>query len=180
MCIRDSSCTCGEAGEEIFADGEPLGHDYQEKRIEPGYSHEGAMQQACTRCGDVESSEPIPVLNIEDRLADVAKGQWFTPFIAYCLDEGLMSGQDEYDGNGREYFRPDNTMTRAELVTVLYNMEGQPAVEVEPIFNDVAADQWFAEEVTWASPVSYTHLDVYKRQQQQSGECVQDQISGNG
>ena len=145
------SCTCGEAGEEIFADGEPLGHDYQEKRIEPGYSHEGAMQQACTRCGDVESSEPIPVLNIEDRLADVANGQWFTPFIAYCLDEGLMSGQDEYDGNGREYFRPDNTMTRAELVTVLYNMEGQPAVEVEPIFNDVAADQWFAEEVTWAS-----------------------------
>ena len=128
-----------------------LGHNYEEKRIEPGYSHEGAIQQACTRCGDVESSEPIPVLNIEDRLADVAKGQWFTPFIAYCLDEGLMSGQDEYDGNGREYFRPDSTMTRAELVTVLYNMEGQPAVEVEPIFNDVAADQWFAEEVTWAS-----------------------------
>ena len=62
-----------------------------------------------------------------------------------------MSGQDEYDGNGREYFRPDSTMTRAELVTVLYNMEGKPAVEVEPIFNDVAADQWFAEEVTWAS-----------------------------
>ena len=145
------SCTCGEAGEEIFADGEPLGHDYQEKRIEPGYSHDGAIQQVCTRCGDVESSEPIPVLNIEDRLADVANGQWFTPFIAYCLDEGLMSGQDEYDGNGREYFRPDNTMTRAELVTVLYNMEGQPAVEVEPIFNDVAADQWFAEEVTWAA-----------------------------
>ena len=145
------SCTCGEAGEEIFADGEPLGHDYQEKRIEPGYSHEGAMQQACTRCGDVESSEPIPVLNIEDRLADVAKGQWFTPFIAYCLDEGLMSGQDDKDEAGREYFRPDSTMTRAELVTVLYNMEGKPAVEVEPIFNDVAAGQWFAEEVTWAS-----------------------------
>ena len=62
-----------------------------------------------------------------------------------------MSGQDEYDGNGREYFRPDYTMTRAELVTVLYNMEGQPAVEVEPIFNDVAAGQWFAEEVTWAA-----------------------------
>ena len=128
-----------------------LGHNYEEKRIEPGYSHEGAIQQVCTRCGDVESSEPIPVLNIEDRLADVAKGQWFTPFIAYCLDEGLMSGQDEYDGNGREYFRPDSTMTRAELVTVLYNMEGKPAVEVEPIFNDVAAGQWFAEEVTWAS-----------------------------
>ena len=128
-----------------------LGHDYQEKRIEPGYSHDGAIQQVCTRCGDVESSEPIPALKIEDRLADVANGQWFTPFIAYCLDEGLMSGQDEYDGNGREYFRPDSTMTRAELVTVLYNMEGKPAVEVEPIFDDVAADQWFAEEVTWAS-----------------------------
>ena len=64
-----------------------------------------------------------------------------------------MSGQDEYDGNGREYFRPNYTMTRAELVTVLYNMEGRPEVEIEPIFDDVTGgpDQWFLEEVTWAA-----------------------------
>ena len=64
-----------------------------------------------------------------------------------------MSGQDDKDAAGREYFRPDSTMTRAELVTVLYNMEGRPAVEVEPIFDDVTEDpyQWFVEEVTWAA-----------------------------
>lgn len=128
-----------------------LGHDYQENRIEPGFSHDGAIQQACTRCGDVKSSVSIPKLQIYTRLADVTEGQWFTPYIAYCLDTELMKGQGDKDAAGREYFRPENSMTRAELVTVLYNMEGQPPVQFEAIFDDVTSEKWFAAQVTWAS-----------------------------
>ena len=128
-----------------------LGHDYQENRIEPGFSHDGAIQQACTRCGDVKSSVSIPKLQIYTRLADVTEGQWFTPYIAYCLDTELMKGQGDKDAAGREYFRPENSMTRAELVTVLYNMEGQPPVQFEAIFDDVTSEKWFATQVTWAS-----------------------------
>ncbi len=147
--IEQRTClACGETEERRT----PVEHQMGTRVIVPAtYTAPGQSETYCTVCGTVLSTDEIPVLNIEDRLADVANGQWFTPFIAYCLDEGLMSGQDEYDGNGREYFRPDSTMTRAELVTVLYNMEGKPAVEVEPIFNDVAAGQGFAGEGTWAA-----------------------------
>ena len=146
------SCICGKVGNENYFTemGTAIGHHYEEKRIEPGYSHEGAIQQVCTRCGDVKSTESIPALNIENRLADVANGQWFTPFIAYCLDEGLMSGQGDKDPAGREYFRPDRTMTRAELVTVLYNMEGRPTVEFKDVFDDVTSEKWFASAIVWA------------------------------
>lgn len=62
-----------------------------------------------------------------------------------------MKGQGDKDAAGREYFRPENSMTRAELVTVLYNMEGQPPVQFEAIFDDVTSEKWFAAQVTWAS-----------------------------
>lgn len=161
--ISDNNATCTENGTETAIcdrcdatdtreiENSAFGHDYHEKRVEPGYSHEGMIQQVCARCDDVSSSVSIPALIIEETLADVANGQWFTPYIAYCLDTELMKGQGDKDAAGREYFRPENSMTRAELVTVLYNMEGQPPVQFEAIFDDVTSEKWFATQVTWAS-----------------------------
>lgn len=161
--ISDNNATCTENGTETAIcdrcdatdtreiENSAFGHDYHEKRVEPGYSHEGMIQQVCARCDDVSSSVSIPALIIEETLADVANGQWFTPYIAYCLDTELMKGQGDKDAAGREYFRPENSMTRAELVTVLYNMEGQPPVQFEAIFDDVTSEKWFAAQVTWAS-----------------------------
>lgn len=161
--IPDNNATCTENGTETAIcdrcdatdtreiENSAFGHDYHEKRVEPGYSHEGMIQQVCARCDDVSSSVSIPALIIEETLADVANGQWFTPYIAYCLDTELMKGQGDKDAAGREYFRPENSMTRAELVTVLYNMEGQPPVQFEAIFDDVTSEKWFATQVTWAS-----------------------------
>lgn len=40
-------------------------------------------------------------------------------------------------------------MTRAELVTVLYNMEGRPEVSYAPVFHDVWQDQWYAPQIVW-------------------------------
>ena len=161
--ISDNNATCTENGTETAIcdrcdatdtreiENSAFGHDYHEKRVEPGYSHEGMIQQVCARCDDVSSSVSIPALIIEETLADVANGQWFTPYIAYCLDTELMKGQGDKDAAGREYFRPENSMTRAELVTVLYNMEGQAPVQFEAIFDDVTSEKWFATQVTWAS-----------------------------
>lgn len=121
--------------------------------VDPTFCKDGYTGDTyCVGCGNwIAYGTAIPALNIEEYLADVANGQWFTPYIAYCLDAGLMKGQGDKDAVGREYFRPDNSMTRAELVTVLYNMEGQPPVAFEAIFDDVTSDKWFATQVTWAS-----------------------------
>jgi len=49
-------------------------------------------------------------------------------------------------------FVPEGTATRAQLVTVLYNMEGKPAVDgIENPFKDVKAKDWFYNAVMWAS-----------------------------
>lgn len=44
-----------------------------------------------------------------------------------------------------------NPLTRAELVTVLYEKEGKPGVDFAMDYTDVAADAEYAEAIRWAS-----------------------------
>lgn len=63
----------------------------------------------------------------------------------FCTAMGLFQG----DGTGS--FRPDGAVTRAQLVTLLWRLMGQPEPEGEaPAFADVAADAWYAPAVRWA------------------------------
>ncbi len=54
------------------------------------------------------------------------------------------------NGVGENLFAPDDTMTRAMLVTVLWRMEGEPEAESENSFTDVPSDSWYAQAVAWA------------------------------
>lgn len=76
---------------------------------------------------------------------DVAKEDWFYDAVTYVAESGLMSGV----GNG--CFAPQQKTTRAMIVTILYRLEGQPAVYGKNTFSDVAADQWYTDAITWAS-----------------------------
>ena len=75
---------------------------------------------------------------------DVSTGDWFAEAVTYCRDNGLMAGR------GSNAFVPNATMTRAELVTVLYRAAGEPAVTNNNPFTDVANDQWYTNGVLWA------------------------------
>ena len=41
-------------------------------------------------------------------------------------------------------------MTRGMAATILYSLEGSPAVSAKSPFSDVADGQWYAKAVTWA------------------------------
>lgn len=75
---------------------------------------------------------------------DVSTGDWFAEAVTYCRDNGLMAGR------GSNAFAPNATMTRAELVTVLYRAAGAPAITNNSPFTDVAAGQWYTNGVLWA------------------------------
>ena len=75
---------------------------------------------------------------------DVSDGAWYCEDIAYAVENGLMEGM----GDG--LFSPDSTTTRGMIVTILYRMEGQPAV-TRSSFIDVAPEQWYADAVAWAA-----------------------------
>ena len=55
------------------------------------------------------------------------------------------------NGVGDGMFDPAGTLTRAQLVTILYRVAGEPAVDVKGVFTDVPADAWYAKAVEWAA-----------------------------
>lgn len=75
---------------------------------------------------------------------DLDTALWYHTFIDYALDKGLMSGISA------NRFAPNNTLTRAMLVTILYSLEGKPQVEPFSTFADVTEADWFAAPVFWA------------------------------
>ncbi len=78
--------------------------------------------------------------------ADVKQGDWFYDAVNFAVDNSLMSGYNA------EQFGPNDTLTRAMVVQVLYNKEGQPALNgLTHSFSDVPATQWFNNAVTWGS-----------------------------
>lgn len=64
----------------------------------------------------------------------------------YMLETGMMNGMSATT------FEPNGTLTRAQLVTVLYRHAGSPDVTGLPNpFADVAPQSWYAKAVIWAA-----------------------------
>ena len=79
-------------------------------------------------------------------MTDVADDAWYHTAVDWVLSKGVMIGFSA------DSFCPEATLTRAQLVQVLYNKEGQPALNGQThSFADVPADQWYNNAVTWAS-----------------------------
>ena len=141
--------------------------------------------------------DDCPSLDFDDLDTDA----WYHEYVDYAMENGLMNGTGTY------IFSPYSTLTRAQVITVLWRQENEPKADHEINFNDVTEGQWFTEPVRWAvseeimegygggafgpndpitweqlaailyryalykgyDAVSYTHLDVYKRQLQHRG-----------
>lgn len=76
---------------------------------------------------------------------DVTEGQWFYDAAAYAYENKLMAGITD------NLFDPQGDTTRGMIVTILYRLEGEPAVSGTSAFDDVAADQWYTNAVIWGT-----------------------------
>ena len=76
---------------------------------------------------------------------DLTAAAWYHDGVHYCLENGLMRGAS----GGK--FLPDGSTTRAQLVTILWRLEGNPAPVSTADFSDVADGVWYAEAVRWAA-----------------------------
>ena len=76
---------------------------------------------------------------------DVRTSDWFYEDVAFVYNEGLFSGTSSVT------FSPNANMTRAMLVTVLYRLEGEPAVSGRSGFVDVTRNSYYEDAVTWAA-----------------------------
>ena len=76
---------------------------------------------------------------------DVAADAWYAPQVIAACRAGLMQGRTE------DAFCPGEALTRAELATVLWRLEGEPETAGSPGFSDVTPDAWYAPALAWAS-----------------------------
>ena len=91
---------------------------------------------------ETEPAVPEKLMNFED----VSETKWYWECVKFVYQNGYMNGVST------TRFGPDDSMTRAMLVTVLYRMAGQPEVEPELLgqFTDVDDSDYYAYAVAWA------------------------------
>ncbi len=77
--------------------------------------------------------------------SDVSTSDWFYDDVKFVYENGLFSGTDSRS------FSPSASMTRAMLVTVLYRLEGEPAVTGSSSFADVRSGAYYEKAVIWAA-----------------------------
>ena len=77
--------------------------------------------------------------------ADVEAGKWYQEGVSFCVENGLMNGVSD------TAFAPDETLSRAMLVTCLWRLAGEPVVNYAMPFTDASEDTWYTEAVRWAA-----------------------------
>lgn len=98
---------------------------------------------------------------------DLGDKQWYHDSIDYAVEHGLL------EGTSPTTMEPNATLIRAQLAQILYNIEDNPAVTGEMVFEDVPASEWFYSPVLWAnqneiingtSPTTFEPLEDISRQ----------------
>ena len=85
-----------------------------------------------------------------DKFSDVNSGDYYYKAVAWAAEQGITSGT----GDGST-FSPDETITRAQIVTFLYRLKGNGA-KANNSFTDVAADDYYSNSVAWAAEQGIT------------------------
>ena len=95
---------------------------------------------------DVEFEHICP----SEHFADVTETDWYHEAVDYVVEQGYMTGMDD------THFGATLTMNRAQFVTVLYRMEGEPSVTNTGVFTDVPEGQFYTEAAYWALEAGIT------------------------
>ena len=77
-------------------------------------------------------------------LTDVQAGSYYYDAVLWAVENGITKGTSDTT------FSPNNTCTRAQIVTFLWRSQQSPASDSVNPFTDVAADAYYADAVLWA------------------------------
>ena len=138
------TCACGDSYVDAYTDA--LGHAWDSGKVtkQPTATEDGVKTFTCTRCGETKT-EVIPAtgsVDVTEMFTDVSHS-WADDGIQYCVTHQLMSGI------GNNLFGPKLTTTRAQIVQILYNLEGEPKVSGTTPFTDLTND-WYQDAILWA------------------------------
>lgn len=97
--------------------------------------YDEALAETCPK------DDTCPVAAFTDADPDA----WYHDGIHYALENGMMAGY----GNG--LFGTNDSITRGQIVTILWRLEGSPVVNYLMNFEDVPAEKYYTEAIRWAN-----------------------------
>ena len=86
----------------------------------------------------------------DNPFADVKAEDYFCKAVLWAVENGVTQG------TGAGTFSPNETCTRAQIVTFLYRAKGSPEQGGGSAFTDVKPDDYFAPAVAWAVQTGIT------------------------
>lgn len=112
-----------------------------------GFNDRVGGKQTVTLTYDGKSTSFEVVVLKKHPFTDVSNNIWYytNQSVPYVYTLGLMNGMTATTFGG------EGETTRAQLVTILYRLEGQPSVSGDDGFSDVGTNDWYYNAVLWAS-----------------------------
>ena len=110
---------------------------------------EFSPEEGCTRAQVVTflwraAGQPAPASSANP-FTDVKPGAYYYNAVLWAVEKGITNGTSDTT------FGPDETCTRAQIVTFLWRYEGQPApTSTNNPFADVRTSAYFGSAVLWA------------------------------
>ena len=112
---------------------------------------EGYMSEDyLTPVNTVKDTYKVPSIS-ELPFVDVDADNWYYNSVKYCFDNKIIMGTTN------ETFSPNTNVTRGNLVTILWRMEGSPKVSGNLSFPDVKETDYYYEAVKWAERTGVVH-----------------------
>lgn len=181
-----AKCGAVEYRNEVAAFGHKM--NAGEVVIKPTATTSGVRVYTCSVCGETKS-ETIPATG----LPDVCPGgptcpgyafrdmpvptDWAHEGLDYCIYHGYIAG------TSASTVAPTGVCTRAQLVSILYRMQGEPTTvkgyelaKLRAPFNDVPRGQWYTDAIWWAKltgVVAGTSATTFDP----SGEITREQLA---
>jgi hypothetical protein len=101
----------------------------------------GRILYTCIGCGDTYQ-ETIPMLT--NPFCDIDEQAYYFYPVIWAVNAGITTGLEE------TRFGPDESCTRAQVVTFLWRAAGKPEVQTVNPFCDVPAGSYYEQAVLWA------------------------------
>lgn len=97
-----------------------------------------------TKKDEVKTEDKVDEKTDSQTFSDVAANSYYADAVKWAVEKGITTGATATE------FAPDTACTRAQIVTFLYRVAGEPAVSGTANFADVSTGDYFAKAVAWA------------------------------
>ena len=115
---------------------------YSDKQLINVYDFNTEVSKSFTLYAKWIENEPAGWKNPFD---DISESDWFFKNVEYVTANGWFNGISDNE------FAPNDSLTRAMLVTVLWRAEGSPETDAPLPFTDSGQNEYYSEALRWAA-----------------------------